>query len=183
MPPSPSRPKSPDRLAAESFGRHGETLAAWFLLPYTEPYARQVVDDELISRIIAAAVVFVVVLIIITIIASLITGRVRESRLSFFDRVLGGLFGVVRGVLLMVLGYVLITLAYPDDSKTPWLRDAVSKPYLEAGKAALERVLPEGMLKRGQRAAQDLRKGADIKKKIDGMKDQGGDKKKQDGTQ
>jgi putative endonuclease len=31
MPPSPSRPKSPDRLAAESFGRHGETLAVWFL--------------------------------------------------------------------------------------------------------------------------------------------------------
>ena len=31
MRPSPSKPKSPDRLAAETFGRSGEDLAAWFL--------------------------------------------------------------------------------------------------------------------------------------------------------
>lgn len=31
MPPSPSRPKSADRLAAEAFGRHGEDIAAWYL--------------------------------------------------------------------------------------------------------------------------------------------------------
>ena len=28
---SPSKPKSPERLAAELFGRRGETAAAWFL--------------------------------------------------------------------------------------------------------------------------------------------------------
>jgi putative endonuclease len=31
MPPSGSKPKSPERLAAEAFGRRGEDLAAWFL--------------------------------------------------------------------------------------------------------------------------------------------------------
>ena len=31
MPRSRSKPKSPDRLAAELFGRRGETAAAWFL--------------------------------------------------------------------------------------------------------------------------------------------------------
>ena len=31
MRPSPSKPKSPERLAAELFGRRGETAAAWFL--------------------------------------------------------------------------------------------------------------------------------------------------------
>ncbi len=31
MPPSGSRPKSPERLAAEVFGRRGEWAAAWFL--------------------------------------------------------------------------------------------------------------------------------------------------------
>jgi putative endonuclease len=31
MPPSPSRPKSPERLAAELFGRSGEDIAAWYL--------------------------------------------------------------------------------------------------------------------------------------------------------
>lgn len=31
MPPSPSKPKSPERLRAESFGRRGEELAALYL--------------------------------------------------------------------------------------------------------------------------------------------------------
>lgn len=31
MPPSPSKPKSPKRLRAETFGRRGEDLAAWYL--------------------------------------------------------------------------------------------------------------------------------------------------------
>jgi putative endonuclease len=31
MPRSRSKPKSPERLAAELFGRRGETVAAWFL--------------------------------------------------------------------------------------------------------------------------------------------------------
>lgn len=147
----------------------GAALAAFFLLPYTEPYARQIVDDEQIARIIAAAVVFIIVLIIITIIATLITGRVRDSKLSFFDRILGGLFGVFRGALLMVLGYVLLTLVYPDDSKTPWIRDSISKPYLQSGKEIVERLVPDGMLQRSQKAVQDLRDGADAKKKVDDL--------------
>ena len=31
MPPSPSRPKNERRQGAETWGRHGETIAAWFL--------------------------------------------------------------------------------------------------------------------------------------------------------
>ncbi len=31
MPPSPSKPKSPERRAAEALGRRGEDIAAWFL--------------------------------------------------------------------------------------------------------------------------------------------------------
>ena len=31
MPPSPSKPKSPRRRQAESFGRRGEDVAAWYL--------------------------------------------------------------------------------------------------------------------------------------------------------
>jgi len=151
----------------------GAALAAWFLLPYTEPYARQIVDDELVARIIAAAVVFIVVLIVVTIVASLVTGRIRESRLSMMDRILGGLFGVARGVVLVVLGYVVLTLLYPDDSKTPWIRDALSKPYLQTGREITERLLPEGVIQRSRKAVQDLRKGADIKKKVDDARKQG----------
>jgi len=145
----------------------GAAAAAWFLLPYTEPYARQIVDDVLASRIIASVVVFIVVLFAITFVGSPIAGRVRDSNFSSMDRLLGGLFGVARGAVLIVLGYVVLILFYPKDSQISWMRDAVSRPYLEQGLAIAEGLLPEGVIQSGRKAAQDLRTGAEIKKKID----------------
>ena len=145
----------------------GAAAAAWFLLPYAEPYARQIVDDVLASRIIASVAVFIVVLFAITFLGSPIAGRVRESHFSSMDRLLGGLFGVARGAVLIVLGYVVLILFYPKDSQISWMRDAVSRPYLEQGLAIAEGLLPEGVIQSGRKAAQDLRTGAEIKKKID----------------
>ncbi|MCY4310068.1 MAG: CvpA family protein [Rhodospirillaceae bacterium] len=142
----------------------GAALAAWFLLPHTEPYARQVIDDKLVAQIIAATVVFIVAIIVITLLASLITDRIRQSRLGLIDRILGSLFGALRGVVLVVLGYVALTLVYPDDSKIPWIRDALSKPYLHLGREVTERLLPEGVIQPGPGAVRNLPEGTDIKK-------------------
>ncbi len=161
----------------------GAAAAAWFLLPYTEPFARQVVDDVLASRIIASVIVFIVVLFTITFVSAPIAGRVRDSHFSSMDRLLGGLFGVARGAVLIVLGYVVLILFYPKDSQISWMRDAVSKPYLEQGLDIAERLLPEGVIQSGRKAAQGLRTGAEIKKKIDDAGKSGDERSKKDGAQ
>ena len=160
----------------------GAAAAAWFLLPYTEPYAREIVDDVLAARIIASIAVFIVVLFAITFIGSPVSGRVRESHFSSMDRLLGGLFGVVRGAVLIVLGYLVLISFYPTDSQIPWMRDAVSKPYLEEGLRVAEGLLPEGVIQSGRRAAQDLRTGAEIKKNVDDAREAGGRSEKRDAT-
>ena len=160
----------------------GAAAAAWFLLPYTEPSAREIVDDVLAARIIASIAVFIVVLFAITFIGSPVSGRVRESHFSSMDRLLGGLFGVVRGAVLIVLGYLVLISFYPTDSQIPWMRDAVSKPYLEEGLRVAEGLLPEGVIQSGRRAAQDLRTGAEIKKKVDDAREAGGRSEKRDAT-
>lgn len=161
----------------------GAAAAAWFLLPYTEPYARQIVDDVLAARIIASVAVFIVVLFGITFIGSPVSGRVRESHFSSMDRLLGGAFGVVRGAVLIVLGYLVLVSFYPKDSQIPWMRDAVSKPYLERGLRAAEGLLPEGVVQSGRKAAQDLRTGAEIKTGIDDARGSGSRGAKHDAVQ
>ena len=158
----------------------GAAAAAWFLLPYTEPYARQIVDDVLAARIIASVAVFIVVLFAITFLGSPVSGRIRESQFSSMDRLLGGLFGVVRGAVLIVLGYLVLVSFYPKDSQIPWMRDAISKPYLERGLRVAEGLLPEGVIQSGRRAAEDLRTGAEIKKKIDDARGSGSRSEKRD---
>ncbi len=151
----------------------GAAAAAWFLLPYTEPYARQIVDDTLAARIIASVAVFIVALFAITFIGSPVSGRVRDSHFSSMDRLLGGVFGVVRGAVLIVLGYLVLVSFYPKDSQIPWMRDAVSKPYLERGLRVAEGLLPEGVIQSGRKAAQGLQTGAEIKSKIDDARGSG----------
>ena len=160
----------------------GAAAAAWFLLPYTEPYARQIVDDVLAARIIASVAVFIVVLFAITFLGSPVSGRIRESQFSSMDRLLGGLFGVVRGAVLIVLGYLVLVSFYPKDSQIPWMRDAISKPYLERGLRVAEGLLPEGVIQSGRRAAEDLRTGAEIKKKVDDARGSGSRSEKRDAT-
>ena len=160
----------------------GAAAAAWFLLPYTEPYARQIVDDVLAARIIASVAVFIVVLFAITFLGSPVSGRIRESQFSSMDRLLGGLFGVVRGAVLIVLGYLVLVSFYPKDSQIPWMRDAISKPYLERGLRVAEGLLPEGVVQSGRRAAEDLRTGAEIKKKVDDARGSGSRSEKRDAT-
>ena len=62
------------------------------------------------------------------------------------------------------------------------MRDAVSKPYLEQGLRVAEGLLPEGVIQSGRRAAQDLRTGAEIKKKVDDARGAGSGSEKRDAT-
>lgn len=148
----------------------GAAAAAWFLLPYTEPYARGIVDDVLAARVIASVAVFILVLLAITFIGAPVSGRVRESHFSAMDRLLGGVFGAVRGAALLVLGYLVLISFYPVDGRIPWMRDAISKPYLERGLSIAERLLPEGVIQSGRKAARDLKTGAEIGKKVDELR-------------
>ena len=161
----------------------GAAAAAWFLLPYTEPYARQIVNDVLAARVIASVAVFIVVLFAITFIGAPIAGRVRESHFSSMDRLLGGMFGVVRGAVLIILGYLVLVSFYPQDSQIPWMRDAISKRYLEQGLQVADDLLPEGAIQSSRRAAQNLRTGAEIKKEIDNARRSGSGGAKRDAAQ
>ena len=145
----------------------GGAAAGWFLLPYTEPYARQIVDDVLAARIIGSVAVFVAALFAITLVGSPVVGRVRESRLRSIDRMLGGMFGVARGAVLVVLGYVVLISFYPTGNRIPWMHDAVSRPFLEQGLTIARTLLPEGVIQRSRQAAQDLRGSAEIEKRLD----------------
>jgi len=75
--------------------------------------ARQFANPEQNSHVIVAqvalgAITFLVVLIIVHLITSYISDAVLDSRVGAIDRVLGLLFGVVRGFVLVVIPYMFV---------------------------------------------------------------------------
>ena len=116
--------------------------------------AQQMGTKTPIAQVAIGGIVFLIVLVIVHLITSRVSDAILDSRVGMFDRILGFGFGVVRGFLLVVIPYIFLFGLYLKDypEKTPWIRDAISRPYIETTGHALrnsierfmERIDPDG---------------------------------------
>jgi membrane protein required for colicin V production len=96
--------------------------------------------SEEIRLLAGFAAVFVVVLIGLSVLAVMVSKLVKIAGLGMADRVLGGVFGLVRGTLVVVILVLLAGLtALP---RQPMWRDAFLKPTLEASAGYVKTWLP-----------------------------------------
>lgn len=89
--------------------------------------------------------VFVVVLMVVSIVAILLSGALRSIGLGFLDRVLGALFGLARGVLIVALLVVIGGLT--SVPKTEAWQKAMLRPTVESLGIFARSLLPEGVAK------------------------------------
>jgi membrane protein required for colicin V production len=71
-----------------------------------------------------------VVLILVSIISVRISDRVVDSSAGAFDRSLGFLFGLVRGLVLVGICYLFYGWIIPTDKQEDWVRNATSLPAI-----------------------------------------------------
>ena len=106
--------------------------------------ARQIPDES--WRMLAAVVaVFFVVLIVMSLIATLISRLVKSAGLGIEDRLLGSLFGLARGILV-VLMFVLLAGFTALPRQTVW-KDAMLAAPLEKLAMMVKLWLPRGWAK------------------------------------
>ena len=112
----------------------GYLLAAWkygSLAGWLESFLKSQAFSEVAG--------FLAIFLGVTILAS-IAGRVarwaaKESGLSFVDRILGGVLGLVRGCLIVIVVLMAMTAFSPASQ---WLQDSLLAPYfLVVGRAAI----------------------------------------------
>lgn len=80
----------------------------------------QWIDTPSIRYVIAFAVLMLVSLVIGGILIGLVVRLVRASGLGFADRMLGLMFGLARGVLLVLLGLALVRFGLPVEEDGWW---------------------------------------------------------------
>lgn len=79
---------------------------------------RPYVSSAAVANFCGFVVIFLGILLVGRLVAA-VTGRfVKAARLSFFDRMLGACFGVVRGILLCI-ALVMIVMAFPAGDAAP----------------------------------------------------------------
>lgn len=139
----------------------GAALATLYALPYVQPYAREVIAIPLIADIVGGVAVFLVALVALSILGRLLARLVQRAGLGPLDRSLGLLFGVLRGVLVVSVAWLLMSWTLPrPDERPAWIAEAKTGPLLHWGAFQVTRVLPEDLRREGMQALGDLEDGA-----------------------
>jgi membrane protein required for colicin V production len=68
---------------------------------------------------------------------------VLDSRVGALDRTLGFLFGLARGLIIVVVAYMFFDWLVPDHSKPAWVLNAKSRVVLSSTGDWLKEQLPE----------------------------------------
>jgi len=136
---------------ARGFIREILSIAAWlgaalitlYGYSYAVPFAERFLPKGLFANAAAGIGVFVVALIVLSILTAVIARRAAHSGLSGFDRILGLVFGLVRGAIIVALGYIALAWYLPADKPRPdWVTQARTLPLLQAGANMIEHMLP-----------------------------------------
>ena len=104
------------------------TLLSWLIATvatlYSAPFLQKFISSNLKWKMIFDSAIilsiFLIVLIITSIIFSKISKKVKKHEGVFWDEILGALFGVLRGTLLICLSYIFLN-AVIYENKPTWL--------------------------------------------------------------
>ena len=133
------------------FMREVLSIAAWgiaagaaiFLAPRITPLVQGYVSSDKIAQAIAIGGVFLVTLLIVSIITVRLSDMVLDSRVGALDRTMGFLFGLGRGLIIVVIAFLFFAWLGPDRSQPDWVRGAKSKIVLQGTGRWLMSMLPD----------------------------------------
>jgi membrane protein required for colicin V production len=123
----------------------GAAAAAFLARPFLLPHLSAWVEPPLLADALGAGAVFILAIILLKLVTNFLADRVQDSALGGVDRVLGLVFGAVRGAFLLVLAYILAGLFAPETAAWPTaVRGARSLPLVaEAARRTVELVPAE----------------------------------------
>lgn len=124
-------------------------IAAYFLTPQVVPLVKEipVVSDIIgtsciLSLIVAFALVFAVALIVVSIFTPLFSGMVQRSAIGAVDQGFGFLFGVARGLLLVLIALILYDNIFPASDRLEMVELSKSREILADSQGKLAAMAP-----------------------------------------
>src|SRR6266852_6569541 len=135
------------------FMREVLSIASWIiaaavtLYSYSKllPWAKTYFNNDIVATAAVVGGTFLGTLIIVSIITVRFSDMVLDSRVGALDRTLGFLFGLARGLVIVVVAFLFFAWLVPDRSQPEWIRSAKSRVVLQGTGDWLMSMLPEDL--------------------------------------
>lgn len=133
------------------FMREILSIAAWgvaalaTLYSYARvlPTVKQYIASDMAAAGVTVIGIFLVTLLVVSIITVRLSDMILDSRIGALDRTLGFLFGLGRGLIIVVVAFVFFAWLVPDRSQPEWVKSAKSKVVLQSTGQWLMSMLPD----------------------------------------
>ena len=135
------------------FMREVLSIAAWAaaavatVLLYSRllPIAKANISSDMLAAGAVIGGVFLVTLLIVSVITVRISDMILDSRIGALDRTLGFLFGLGRGLIIVVVAFLFFAWLVPANKQPDGVRNAKSRVVLENTGEWLQALLPQDM--------------------------------------
>ena len=95
------------------------------------PTAKTYFNNDTVASVVVVAGVFVGTLIVVSIVTVRISDMILDSRIGALDRTLGFLFGLARGLLIVVVAFLFFSWLVPEKQRPDWVTGAKSRVVLQ----------------------------------------------------
>jgi membrane protein required for colicin V production len=127
------------------------SIAAWiaavlvtlYLFGRLLPHAQQYFNNETVAKAVVIAGVFLGTLMVVSIVTVRVSDLILDSRIGALDRTLGFLFGLARGLLIVVVAFLFFDWLVPEKSQPGWVTGAKSRVVLAGTGEWLKSMLPD----------------------------------------
>jgi membrane protein required for colicin V production len=117
-------------------------FAALYLGPWVGRMAHSLITTLWLATVVGYAAAFLVVFIPLSFASYRFAEGVRKSPVGPIDRVLGGTFGLVRGLAILGFAYLVFTAFVPILNQPRWLKEARTLPLIQSSAEVLVSIMP-----------------------------------------
>jgi membrane protein required for colicin V production len=133
------------------FMREILSIAAWVLAALATlysygkllPYAKSYVNNDIVATGAVVAGTFLLTLLVVSVVTVRFSDMVLDSRVGALDRTLGFLFGLARGLIIVVVAFLFFAWLVPTKTQPAWVANAKSKVVLQSTGDWLMSMLPD----------------------------------------
>jgi membrane protein required for colicin V production len=135
------------------FMREVLSIAAWAaaavatILLYNRllPIAKANISSDMLAAGAVVGGVFLITLLLVSMVTIRISDMILDSRIGALDRTLGFLFGLARGLIIVVVAFLFFSWLVPGNKQPEGVRNAKSRVVLENTGEWLQALLPQDM--------------------------------------
>jgi|SRR4051794_17569798 len=135
------------------FMREVLSIAAWVIAALVTlysfskllPLAKTYFNNDIVAYAVVIGGVFLGTLLVVSVITVRFSDMVLDSRVGALDRTMGFLFGLARGLVIVVVAFLFFAWLVPDRSQPEWIRSAKSRVVLQGTGDWLMSMLPEDL--------------------------------------